>query len=400
MMVQPAARPALSWLLVLGAVVAIGPLSIDMYLPALPALQKALATDPAGVQWTLSAFFLGLAGGQLVYGPLSDRFGRKTPLLLGLALFTVASVGCAAASSVHALIALRLVQAAGGCGGMVITRAIVRDRYEPQDMARVLSLLVLVMGAAPMLAPLVGNLVLQVAGWRAIFVGLAGFGLLCLVLVALKIEESHSVERRLARVSIGSALRGYGHILRHRKFVGYALSGAAAQGGMFAYITVSAFVFIEAYGLTPTAYSWLFGINAAGLIAASQVNGVLLRRLPAPVVLRRALQSYFGAALLMTASAATGIGGVVGIAVPLWLCIASLGFTFPNSMAAAMAPFGDRAGSASALMGTLQFVIAGATSSLVGHLYDGSALPMAIVIATCGGAALLLLRFAARPVLA
>ncbi|HUS25113.1 MAG TPA: multidrug effflux MFS transporter [Candidatus Binatia bacterium] len=394
----PATPPtvALRWLLVLGAVVAIGPLSIDMYLPALPELQRALGTDPAAVQWTLAAFFAGLAGGQLVYGPLSDRWGRRTPLLVGLAVFVLASLLCSQAPSIHSLIALRLLQALGSCAGMVITRAMVRDRFAPQDMARILSMLVLVMGVAPMLAPLAGSAVLRYAGWQAIFLVLAGFGSLCFAAVALSLAESHPPERRLASLSILSALRGFAHLMTHRKFLGYALAGAAAQGGMFAYITVSSFVFIQAFGLSPIAYSWLFGVNAAGLIAASQVNSVLLRRMPAQVVLRHALNTYLGAGVLMTLSAVTGIGGLAGIVVTLWVCMASLGFTFPNSTAAAMAPFGDRAGSASALLGTLQFATAGAMSYLVGHLYDGTAVPMAGVIAGCGAVSVLLLRWAGR----
>lgn len=242
---------ALRWILVLGAVVAIGPLSIDMYLPALPELQRTLGADAAQVQWTLAAFFAGLAAGQLVYGPLSDRYGRKPLLLIGLGVFVLASLLCARAPGIHSLIALRLLQALGGCAGMVTTRAMLRDRFAPQDMARILSMLVLVMGVAPMLAPLAGSAVLRFADWRAIFLLLAAFGALCFAAVALTLAESHPPERRLTSLSMVSALRGYAHLLTHRKFVGYALSGAAAQGGMFAYITVSAFVFIEAYGLSP-----------------------------------------------------------------------------------------------------------------------------------------------------
>lgn len=382
----------LRYILILGAVVAIGPLSIDMYLPALPELERSLGTDAAAVQWTLAAFFFGLAAGQLIYGPLSDRYGRKPPLLLGLALFVLASFGCALAQRIETLIALRLLEALGGCAGMVLTRAMVRDRCAPQDMARILSQLVLVMGIAPILAPLLGSLVLQHAGWPTIFLVLAGFGAACLAAIAWSVEETHPPQRRLEALSLGSALRSYRQLLQHRRFLGYALSGAAAQAGMFAYITVSAFVFIQHYGLTPTQYSWLFGSNAFGLIAASQINGRLLRRYRAQKILQRALQTYLAAGLAMTFSAASGVGGLYGVVLPLWVCIASLGFTFPNSVAAAMAPFGDRAGSASALLGTLQFAGAGAASYAVGHLYDGSALPMALVIAGCGLLSVVLLR--------
>lgn len=387
----------LGWLLTLGAIVAIGPLSVDMYLPALPELQRALDADAAATQQTLAAFFAGLALGQLFYGPLSDRYGRKPPLVAGLAIFVVASIGCALAADIDALVALRFAQALGGCAGMVLTRAMVRDLYPPQDMARILSLLVLVMGAAPMLAPLLGSATLAIAGWRAIFVILALFGLACLLRVWRSLAETHPPERRLVVLTPGSALLGYGQLLQHRRFVGYALAGGVAQGGMFAYISSSAFVFIEVHGLSPSAFGMLFGANAAGLIAASQLNRHLLRRLPAQRVLQAALAVYFVAALALAAAALTGLGGVWGLALPLWVAIASLGFTFPNAIAAAMAPFGDRAGSASALLGTLQFALAGAASVVAGLAYDGSARPMALVIAACGAGALVLLHTLARP---
>lgn len=391
-----AERIGVGWLLTLGAIVAIGPLSIDMYLPALPEIQRHYATDPAQAQLTLAFFFIGLAAGQLAYGPLADRFGRKPPLLAGLAVYTLASLACAFAPSVDALIGLRLLEALGGSAGMVITRAMVRDRYAPQDMARILSRLVLVMGVAPMLAPLAGSAVLAASGWQAIFVALAAFGALCM-LAAARLEESHPPERRMLGLSIRSAAHGYAHLLRHRKFVGYALAGGSAQSGMFAYISASAFVFIGGHGLTPTQFSWLFGANAAGLIVASQLNSHMLKRLPAQQVLRWALTGYLVGGILMLTAALTRLGGVAGIAIPLFVCLASLGFTFPNSIAAAMAPFGDRAGAASALLGTLQFTLAGVTSFTVAHLHGGDAMAMAGVITACGMAAVLLLRFAARP---
>lgn len=392
----PAPRITPLWILVLGGIVAIGPLSIDMYLPALPSLQRHFGTDPAAAQATLAAFFAGLAGGQLLYGPLSDRFGRKPPLLAGLAIYVAASAWCAFAPSIQGLIALRLLQAAGGCAGMVITRAIVRDCAAPQDMARILSRLVLVMGIAPMVAPLAGSAVLHFAGWQAIFGVLAGFGALCIATAAFLLAETHPPGRRLLSLSFASALRGYGHLLRHRRFMGYALAGGVAQGGMFAYISVSAFVFIEVYGLTPGEFGWLFGGNVAGLILASQLNAAALRRVAAQRVLVLAIRTYLGAALVMLAAAATGAGGMAGVALPLWVCLACLGFTFPNSIAAAMAPFGDRAGSASGLLGMLQFTMAGIASVTVGYLYDGSAVPMAGVIAGCGAISLALLRVAGR----
>lgn len=373
----------------MGTIVAIGPMSIDMYLPALPAIQRHFGADTGSTQLTLALFFVGLAVGQMIYGPLSDRIGRRGPLLFGLLLYAVASIGCALAPSMEALIALRLLQALGGCAGMVIVRAMVRDRFEPQDMARILSALVLVMGVAPILAPLAGGQVFVWFGWQAIFLVLALFGVVCAALAWKHLPETLA---QPTAVSIGSALKGYARLLGHRRFMGYALSGGMAQSGMFAYISVSAFVFIDYYGLSPTQFGWLFGSNAAGLIAASQLNARLLRRMPAQQVLRAALATNAVAGGAMLAAALTGFGGIWGVLPPLFIAVASLGLTFPNSTAAAMAPFGDRAGMASALMGTLQFGLAALSGALAGHLHDGTAVTMAAVIACGGLAATILLR--------
>lgn len=378
------------WIVVMGTIVAIGPMSIDMYLPALPAIQQHFGADTASTQFTLAAFFIGLAVGQLIYGPLSDRIGRRGPLLFGLIVYTLASAACMFAPDIQALTGLRLVQALGGCAGMVMSRAMVRDRFEPQEMARILSALVLVMGVAPILAPMVGGQVFVAVGWQAIFGVLALFGAICVLLAWKHLPETLACPMP---VNAWSALRGYAGLLGHRRFMGYALSGATAQAGMFSYISVSAFVFIDHYGLGPTQFAWMFGANAAGLIAASQLNAALLRRLPAQQVLRAALASNALAGGAMLMAALTGFAGMWGVIVPLFVAIASLGFTFPNSTAAAMAPFGDRAGMASALMGTLQFGLAALTGALAGHLQKaGGAVPMAAVIFAGGLMANLLLR--------
>ncbi len=378
---------------ILAAIVALGPLSIDMYLPALPRLQSYFHTDAASVQLTLAAYFVGLSLGQLVYGPLSDRFGRRRPMLIGLVGFTIASVGCAFAQSIEALIVWRFAQAMTGCAGMVIGRAMVRDWCEPQDMARVLSLLVLIMGIAPILAPAIGSAVLASGSWPMLFFILTGCGLFCSVLVAAGVDESLPVARRDTEISFMGSLRHYRHVFSHRRFMGYALSGGLAQSGMFAYISTSSFVFMRGFGLNEQQYAVLFGANAFGLILASQLNRNMLRRYPAQQVLQWAIGSYCILAILMTLFAYTGVGGLWGIALPLWGCLSCLGFTFPNSTSAAMAPFGDRAGTASALLGTLQFGIAGLTSAIVGHFSSSHPLPMALTITVCAMAAWLLLRW-------
>jgi DHA1 family bicyclomycin/chloramphenicol resistance-like MFS transporter len=382
------------FVLTLGAIVALGPLSIDMYLPALPELQRHFGADASSTQLTLSSYFAGLAIGQIVYGPLSDRIGRKGPLLFGMVLYTLASLGCLLSPSIEWLIATRFLQALGGCAGIVITRAMVRDCYPGPEMARILSSLVLVMGVAPILAPALGAQVLVHFGWHAIFAILVAYGVLASVLVASGLVETCPVARN--RLSPRQVVHGYGHLLAHRKFMGYALSGGVAQSGMFAYISVSAFVFIGVYGLAPDHFGWLFGLNAFGLIAASQLNSHVLKRVHSEVVLRWALRTYAACGVLMLLGALTGFGGIYGVAVPLFFALASMGFTFPNSIAAAMAPFGDRAGMASALLGTLQFTLAAGTGALAGWLHDGTAVPMTGIIALCGIGSTLLLHYIAQ----
>lgn len=367
---------------ILGALSAFAPMSIDMYLPSLPAIAREFEATTASTQLTLSAFFLGLAIGQVLYGPLADRFGRRPPLYFGLALYVLASAGCALAPDIESLMALRFVQAFGGCAGVVIARAAVRDLFDQQGSARMLSMMMLVMGAAPMLAPLAGGWLAATVGWRAIFWSLAGFGVACMAFTLTGLPETRP--EFTVRSGVGGALRGYGRLLADRRFLGYTLAGGFAQAGMFAYISGSPFVFIGVYGVPAQAYGWLFGVNALGLIAASQVNARLVARLGSDRLLARAnaANAVFGLALAVAAW--TGTGGFVGLLVPLFGYVASLGFSFPNAAAGAMAPFPEQAGSASALLGTVQFTIAAGAGAIVGMAHDGTALPMAAVIAACG----------------
>jgi len=388
--VTPAAQVNLRrFVFIAASVMAIGPLSIDMYLPSLPTLGKHFGADTAATQLTLSAYFIGLAIGQLIYGPVSDRFGRKKPLLFGLMLYSLVSLGCAYAPSMHSLALLRFLQALGGCAGMVITRAMVRDLFPPQEMARVLSTLVLIMGVAPILAPLVGGQIFLLFGWQAIFLVMAAYSLFCLAGIYSLPETSHS---RSEALQFNNVLAGYMRLLRHRRFMGYALAGGIAQAGMFAYISGSSFVFINVYGVSPAHFGWLFGSMAFGLITAAQVNSFVLRRYRSEHVLRMALlaNAVFGVVLLINAS--RGFGGLFGILLPLFCGMSSLGFSFPNSTAGAMAPFGDRAGMAAALLGTLQFSCASISGAIVGHLLNGTAVPMAAVICTCAVGARILLQ--------
>ena len=386
MRISPYAKLAI----VLGTLTAFGPLTIDMYLPALPAIATGFQADAAIVQQTLAVFFIGLAAGQLVYGPISDRVGRRAPLLFGCVLYTVASLGCALAYSIESLILLRFIQALGGCAGMVISQSVVRDYFDQKESARMYSFLMLVMGLAPITAPLIGGQLLRIFGWRSIFVTLAGFGIVCVFLTLTSLPESLPAERR-NRVGLGTVLRNYLEFLGNRTYMGYALSGGLAGASMFAYIAGSPFVFIELNGVSPERYGLLFGLNAFGLIMAAQVNRWLLTRVPGNRILTVALSGTALAGLLLVAVTATGFGGFPLMLVVLFFCITGTGFVRPNATAGAMAPFGKRAGSASAFMGSIQFALGAGAGALLGLLHDGSAVPMAIAVALASSGALIAL---------
>jgi len=371
------------WLILLGVLTAIGPLSIDMYLPSFPQIERSLGGQPGSVELTLAAFFIGLTFGQLFYGPLSDRFGRKKPLYVGLIIYTVAAIGAACATSIPALIGWRLVQGLGGCAGIIIPSAIVRDRCSARDSARAFSLLMLVMGLAPILAPLIGGALLGVSGWRSIFIVLAVFGAACLLAIRLGLAESHDT-RHEPPLLLGTVLRNYGRLLANRAFLGYALGGGLVMSGMFAYVAGSPFVLIDLYGVAPQDYGWFFGSNAFGLIAASQLNAHLLKRHSATLLLRRALWVPLLTGVLLAGLAFTGQISLPWFVGAFFCFVSSLGLIIPNATASALATHGQQAGTAAALASALQFFFATLAGALVGLLHDGSGRPLAAVMAVCG----------------
>lgn len=375
-------------LLILGALSAFAPLAIDFYLPSFPALAEAFATDVDHIQLSLAVYFAGLGIGQLLYGPLADRFGRRVPLLVGVSLFTLASLACSLAPSLEWLIGARFVQALGGCAGMVIARAIVRDRCDPVTSAKVFSQLMLVMGLAPILAPLLGGWLLAVSGWQGIFYSLTLFSALCGLAVALWLPESLPPE--MPRAPLGQAGHRYLALMGNGVFMGHALTGGLVMAGMFAYISGSPFVFIELYGVRPEHYGWLFGANAAGFILVAQVNARLLRRRGPEYWLRRFIWINLASALAVLAVSLFQPASLWPLLVPLFCCIASLGGISPNTTASAMAGQGHHAGSASALMGAMQFSVAAGASALVGALHNGTAIPMGLVITLCGTVAVVI----------
>jgi DHA1 family bicyclomycin/chloramphenicol resistance-like MFS transporter len=381
-----AARPergALGLVLLLGGLTAIGPFSIDTYLPAMPQLARELGASAAAVQLTLSSFFLGLATAQLVWGALADRIGRRTPLLVGLALYVVASVGCAFAPSVEWLVAGRFLQAVGGSTGLVVARALVRDRWSGRDAARIMSLLVLVMGIAPILAPSLGSVLLAVWGWRAIFAALVVFGVLAFTATRLGLPSAWPERAR------EPVLRGVASVLRDRLFLTSALGAGLSQAGMFAYIAGSSFVFVEHHGLSPTAYAWLFGVNSIGLVAASQLNRRALLFWEPGAIARTAMTAALIAAVALRVRAVSG--SLVEHAVLVFLFVASYGLTSSNATALALEHQHRRAGMASAVLGSLQYAVSALATVVVGLLSDGTARGMATVMLGSAALAVLLL---------
>lgn len=374
-------------LLILGALTAFGPLAIDFYLPSFPALAQTFATDVEHVQLSLAAYFIGLAVGQLLYGPLADRFGRRWPLLFGVTLFALASFACMFVPSLEWLIGARFVQALGGCAGVVVSRAVVRDLCDPVRSAQVFSRLMLVMGLAPILAPVAGGLLLAHAGWQAIFACLGLFAALCLLSVGLCLPETRPAH--LPPAPLAGALRQYRLLLADRAFLGHALTGGLAMAAMFAYIAGSPFVFIELYQVPAREYGWLFGSNAAGFILVAQSNGWLLRRRGPGFWVPRGVVFFLLCALALFGVALSQPAALWPLLLPLFGCIATLGVVLPNTSACAMAGQGAHAGSASALLGSLQFAIAALAASLVGALHDGTVRPMALVMLLCASGAML-----------
>jgi DHA1 family bicyclomycin/chloramphenicol resistance-like MFS transporter len=383
------ARISLTLILILGGLSAFGPFATDMYLPAFPAITAGLGTEPAAVQRTLAAFFAGMGCGQFLYGPAADRWGRKLPMFVGLGVFTAASLGAAMAEGIGVFTLMRLMQGLGGCAGVVVARAIARDLTEGPAMVRLMSQLMLVGGVAPIIAPTIGGLVLGSVGWRGIFLTLAAYSTLLFVAVALFLPESLPPERR-RRDTPAQVMLTYWRLASNRRFLGLALSGALPMAGMFAYIGGSPFVFMELHGISPQGYGLFFGANALGIMAVAQTNAWAIRRGVQPAVALARVQwamAAAGAALLLVAL--TGFGGLPAIVVTLFCYVAGVGAVMPLASSLAMVPHGAVAGSASALIGTLQFGIGAVTGWLVGALHDNTALPMALGVAGCGIAGVL-----------
>ncbi|MFG3579480.1 multidrug effflux MFS transporter [Micromonospora chersina] len=390
----PAAGGGAALLVLLGTLTAIGPLSLDMYLPAFPAMTRDLGADQAGIQLSLTTCLIGLAVGQFVTGPLSDRWGRRRPVLIGVVAYTVLALACAAAPSAPLLAAARFAQGLAGGMGVVVARAVVRDLYSGRDAAKYFSRLTLVFGVAPVAAPSVGSLVLRVGDWRAVFLTLAAIGLLLSVAVARRLPETLPAERR-STGGLGATARTMRSLAADRVYLGYALTQGFAFAGLFAYISGSSFVFQDVFGVSAVAFSLVFGLNALALVATGQANARLLDRFSPRRLLVTALVVGGVAAAGVLTGALAGSLAVVGVT--LFAFVGSLGMVTPNSTALALDAHARHAGTAAALMGGVQSVVGALAAPLVGLGGEGSAVPMAVVLAAAAALSLTAVLTLARP---
>jgi DHA1 family bicyclomycin/chloramphenicol resistance-like MFS transporter len=385
-------------ILILGLLTAIGPLSIDMYLPAFPDIAKGLNTSVSSVMLSLSSFFIGISVGQLIYGPLLERFGRKKPLYFGLIIYAIAAIGCATTLSVNGLILFRLFQALGGCVGMVAARAMVRDLFEVKDNAKVFSTLMLVVAVSPIIAPTLGGYITAYLGWRYIFGMLIIVISIILIAVYFLLPESKKPDTNFS-LRPSAIATGYLSIIKNPQFAIYTFTGAIAYAGLYSYISGSPYVFMVIYGVSEKYYGWIFAVIAGGLISASQLNNILLKKYRSEQIIRAALYFQNIIGIILAATALLGMHQLYFTIILIMLFLCCQGFIFPNASALSMAPFAHNAGSASALMGFIQMSVGAFMSAMVSVLQNGTAIPMTAVMATCSISASLLYGFGKRRVI-
>lgn len=367
---------------ILGLITAVGPFAIDMYLPALPSMGASLSASAGAVQLSLMVFFVVIGICQLFYGPLSDMVGRKPPIYAGLLIFTAGSIGCALAPTITVLIAFRVLQAFGACAGMVVPRAIVRDLHTGPDATRLMSLLMLTVSISPILAPLTGSFVIGAFGWRGVFVALTIAAAIALVLALTQLAETRPLEAR-GESSWRGAFGAYGRLLRDGEFVGLILVGGLGVSSFFVYLGSASFVLINHYGLTPRLFSLCFALNAAAFFGFSQMTGWLTQRYGLARVIRVAAIGFVLPMLVLAALFALGINNLFALMAPLFIGYGFLGLVIPTSAVLALEHHGEIAGTASALMGSLQMIIGSASMALAGLFANGRPEPMAFAIAAC-----------------
>jgi len=367
---------------VLGLLSAVGPFAIDMYLPALPSIGGDLAASPGAVQMTLLIFFLTIGFGQLLVGPLADMFGRKPPLYVGLAMFLAGSVGAALSPTVEWLILFRFIQGLGACAGMTVPRAIVRDLHTGTEAAKLMSMLMLVFSISPILAPLTGSLIIDAFGWRGVFWAVTIAGVIGMVLLATSLKETRPAAAR-AGSTLGGALRGYWTLMGDRSFLGLAAISSFAISSFFVYLSNSSFVIIDHYGMSSRAYSLFFSVNAVSFFAMSQLTGFLSERFGLMRVVRVAVTGYATVMVALFAVMASGVDSLPVMAAFLFVGYGFVGLVIPSTSVLAMEEQGEIAGTASALMGTLQLAIGALAMGVAGIFFDGTPLPMVAGIAIC-----------------
>jgi len=376
-------------LIVLGSLSAIAPFSVDMYLPGFPSIARDLRTDVSLVGLTLTSYFIGLSMGQLVFGPVLDRYGRKRPLIVGLLVYIFAAVGCAFSPSIHYLIGLRFFLAIGCCVGMVGSSSIIRDLFSGREVAKAMSVMMTIFGVAPIIAPTIGGLIVTALGWRFIFGVLASIGVFVLIAIKQVLPETKKADPSVS-LRPRNVMLGYLKVFREHQFVIYVLAGAASSGGLFSYIAGSPFVYINLFGFTATQFGWIFGVNALATVVGSQVTRGLLRKYDSarilPVV--TALQSATGI-LLLTGNFLGFLPKIafVGLMVLFLFCF---GLINPNTAALALQPFTKNVGSASAIMGSTMMVSGALASGLVSYLHNQTAVPMTLMTALCPSVACIL----------
>lgn len=384
-------------ILILGTLATLGPFSIDMYLPGFPAIAKYLGTTTAQVSLSLSSFFIGISAGQLLYGPLLDRYGRKKPLYVGLVIYIIASVGCLLVHSIEALIILRFVQAIGSCAAAVASVAMVRDLFPAKDNAKVFALLMLVISASPMLAPTAGGYVTAAFGWQWVFILLAAIAALILVAVIFSLPESYKPNPDFS-LKPGPIVKSFLSVIVEPQFYTYAISGAFAFSGLFAYVSGSPLVFMDVFKVSGTTYGWIFAILSVGLIGSGQINSLLLKKFRSEQVVPFAIVAEVIVACVFFAGASLGWFGMYGTIVMIFLFLCCVGLINPNTSALSIAPFSHNAGTASSLMGALQLGIGALASFGISLFTAHSAVPMAAIMAGTSIVAMLVLFIGRRSI--
>jgi DHA1 family bicyclomycin/chloramphenicol resistance-like MFS transporter len=368
--------------IVLGLLSAVGPFAIDMYLPALPAISADLNATTAATQGSLIAFFLAVAFCQVIYGPISDSYGRKAPLYFGMALYSLGAIACGLAPTIEWLIFARFIQGLGACAGMTIPRAIVRDLHTGPDAARLMSLIMLVFSVSPILAPLFGSTMIALGSWRLIFLAVAVIGVVGLATNFLWLRETRPLAERVP-IDLRSVGRGYLELLGDRYFVGISFIGGFGMASFFAFLSSSSFVYIDHFGLTPTQYSLAFSVNAIAFIGMAQLTGRLGRRFGLKPLVRAAVTFYAAVMGLLVIATLAGLDNLFALMALLWIGFGAMGLVIPSTSVLALENYGPRAGTASALLGTLQLVAGVAVVGLMGLITNGTVLPMVLTIFAC-----------------